>query len=299
MKKNNLFLMAAFAIALAGCNNNDEEIDNGNHRIALDVTAGIATETPQSRVSGTSWEAGNAIGIFQLQTGTTTLWDANHKYVTTTGTSTFTPASAGETIYFPVETTPKSDFIAYYPYNTAQSGFNYAVDVATQSNQEAIDLLVADKVTGKDKNNPAVAFNFKHRLSKLVLTLTAGNGLAAADLANITIAITGQLPSATYDINALTLAPSGTSQAIALKTAADGTSAEAIILPAAATTGRQLVFTLSGGDIFRWDIPAGKAFNAGEKNIYNITINRTSIEVTSSITDWTDGNGGGETGNAE
>ena len=297
MRTKNLFIMATFAIALAGCNNS--EIVNGNSQfsdIVLNATAGVESEAPQSRVLGTSWEADDVIGIFQLQ-GATVL-NANSKYVSS-GTSSFTPAGASETIYFPVEISPKSDFIAYYPYMAGQTGFDYAVDVTSQSNQEAIDLLTADKVVGKDKTAPAVAFNFKHRLSKLSLTLTAGNGLTAGDLAGITVKITGQKPTATFNINTAVLTPSGAVQTITLNTVADGTTADAIILPAAESAGRQLTFTLSIGDTFVWNIPDAKVFNAGEKNIYNITLNRTSIEVTSSITDWAAGNGSGESGSAE
>ena len=299
MRCNNLFFMTALAIAFVGCSNDEIVDDNSQSKVALDVTAGIATETPQTRVSGTSWQTGDAIGIFQLQTGTTTALDANSKYANTTGESAFAPADANQTIYFPIETTPTSDFIAYYPYNVAQADFVYPVNVTSQSNQEAIDLLTADKVTGKDKNAPAVAFNFKHRLSKLELNLTAGNGITTSDLAGIAITITGQQPTATFELNTGVLTPSGTAQAITLKTVANGRTAEAIIIPAAASTGRQLRFTLTSSETFVWNIPNDKAFNAGQKNIYNITLNRTSIEVTSTITDWLPGNNGGEAGSAE
>jgi hypothetical protein len=304
MRCNNLFFMAALAaatVSMTSCNNDDEIIDSNSRlsNVALEVTAGIATETPQTRVQGTTWQTGDAIGIFQLETGTLMALDVNSKYVNTTG-STFAPADATQTIYFPIETTPTSDFIAYYPYNDAQANYLYSIDVTNQSNQEAIDLLTADKVTGKDKAAPAVAFNFKHRLSKLELNLTAGNGIITSDLAGIAITITGQQLETTFDLYDGVLAtPSGTTQAITLKTASNGLTAEAIIIPAAASAGRQLTFTLSGGEEFVWNIPDTKEFQAGQKNIYNITLNRTSIDVTSTITDWTAGNGAGESGSAE
>lgn len=297
MKTKTFFLAAiAATVILTSCDNNDG-VDNSN-RVALSVISGIATETTQTRVTGTSWDAGDAIGIFQLQ-GSNTL-NTNSKYVSSTGTSAFSPATLGETIYFPIDASTSSDFIAYHPYKTGQTVFDYAVTVSDQSNQATIDLLVADKVTGKDKNAPAVAFNFKHRLSKVSLTIAAGNGIAPSDLEGIVITITGQQTAATYNINTFTLTPSGAVQEITLKTAGDGLSSEAIILPAAATTGRQLIFTLKTlNEPFIWDIPNDKAFDSGVKYNYSITLNRTSIEVTSTITDWIDGNGDGENGSAE
>lgn len=40
-------------------------------------------------------------------------------------------------------------------------------------------------------------------------------------------------------------------------------------------------------------------FEAGKKYRYIITVNKTAIDVTSSITDWEPGNKDGETGDAE
>jgi hypothetical protein len=301
MTRINLFLISALAIVFAGCSNNDEIIDSDLQRseVALDVTAGIAIEAPQTRVSGTSWSSNDAIGIFQMRTGTTTLMDTNRRYTNNSGSSTFSPAAPDQIIYFPIATTPLSDFIAYYPYKVAQTDFVYPIDVTSQSNQQAIDLLTADRVVGKNKNNPAVAFNFKHRLSKLELDLSAGNGIETSDLHGITITITEQQPTATFDLNTGVLTPSGTAQTITLNTATNGLFADAIIIPAEAGAARQLTFTLGSGERFVWNIPNTKAFEAGQKNIYDITINRTSINVVSTITDWAAGNGTGETGSAE
>ena len=300
MKCSNFWIaavLAAAAIVLAGCNNDETENESLKlSDVAIEVTAGIFTDLPQTRVIGTAWETGDAIGIFQLLDKT--VKDANRAYVNV-GTAAFMPKTPGEAIYFPVETAVKSDFIAYFPYKVGQTGLDYVVNVAWQADQEAIDLLTADKQTGRDKNNPILAFNFKHRLSKLALTLAAGYGLTDFELKGINVTMTEQLTAATCDLNTGMLIASGKTHDIILKTTSNGLQSEAIILPAEATPGRQLVFTLKNGDVYRWDIPADKAFHAGEKNIYLITLNRTSIAVTATITDWTYGNGSGEAGNAE
>jgi hypothetical protein len=303
MKDKRFFAGAALAVALmtattfTSCNN-DDEIGNSAERsgVALQVSAGFAEIT--TRVTGASFDASDAIGIFQLQNGTSTVWDANKQYVTTGGaTATFTPAT--DVIYFPANTTPASDFVAYYPYSAGQSSLTCPVNVTDQSNQEAIDLLTADKATGKDKNSPAVAFVFRHRLSKITLNITAGTGITDTDLANITaVTITGQQVTGSFNLADNTLTPAtATPQAITLKKAADGKSAAAIILPAAASSGRQLTFTISAFGTFTYDIPAAKTFVSTEETVFNITVTRTGLTITSTIQDWA--NGGTITGDAE
>lgn len=161
-------------------------------------------------------------------------------------------------------------------------------------------------MSGKDKSAPGVAFNFHHLLTKLELVNTPGTGITASELEGMTVEITGQRTAASYDIlfEALNVADALTT--VTLNTSADGKKSAAILFPNTETTvnpivpGRQLVFTLkTGGEKFYWNIPDDKSFNAGEKNIYTITINRSGLEVTSSITDWTSGNGTGEEGNAQ
>ena len=42
-----------------------------------------------------------------------------------------------------------------------------------------------------------------------------------------------------------------------------------------------------------------QAFVAGSKYLYTITISKVGVEVSSTVEDWTPGNGEGETGDAE
>ena len=56
-----------------------------------------------------------------------------------------------------------------------------------------------------------------------------------------------------------------------------------------------------GSSFFNWDLNNSIAdkFEAGKKYVYDITVNRTGLGVTSTIEDWTPGNGeNGEQGEA-
>ena len=65
--------------------------------------------------------------------------------------------------------------------------------------------MYADKAEGYTKNNPVVSFNFSHQLSKLVLTITPGDGLTAADLENLSVTVGGQHTTATFNLSDGTL----------------------------------------------------------------------------------------------
>ena len=298
-----MMLCAAVSL-LAGCTGEgDETMPEKDGRVALKVSSGIEVQT---RAHDEQWDAGDAIGIYMLDGETAE--DTNRKYTTeSTGTSGSFNAADGQTIYFPVDGSQR-DFIAYYPYRTELTGNLYAVDVSNQAVQKDIDLMGAEKVTGKTKNDPAVAFEFQHKLVKLYLTIKPDDvSLFADDMEGLEIDITNQKTKATYDVvagDAISVnTEDNTPTSVRLLTDADGTSSEGIVLSNATTEGMQFVFRLKNGPVFTWDIRKAvlsQSFKAGSKYVYTISIGLTGIEVTSSIEDWTPGNGdGGETGSAE
>lgn len=297
------FPLGGIAISLAllaSCGSDREGTDTpADGRVALEVTSGI-----QTRAANAEWAKGDAIGIYMQEDGGTTIVEnaANRKYVAqAAGGNVAFLSEAGQTIYYPMDGSTVN-FTAYYPHQVLTAD-RYPVDVSEQADQPAIDLMTAI-ANGHSKTNAAVAFKFVHLLTKLELAIEPGNGLTDADLAGIKVEITGQHTTGFYDLVwglfGIDTAPESI---ITLNTKADGTSAEAILLPNdvannVPVTGRELIFTLKGSDeVLRWSIPDDKSFLQGDKNLYTITVNRTSLGVTSSIKDWNQGEGG--SGNAE
>ena len=70
---------------------------------------------------------------------------------------------------------------------------------------------------------------------------------------------------------------------------ADGTGRTALVLPTTADAGRTMDFTL-GTDTFRWPI-GSKAFEAGKSYTYTVTVNRTPLGLTATVTEWEEGTG--------
>lgn len=302
-----VLLGAAFCMVMflaGGCSSDSEkDVPEGDGRVPLVVSSGIDVQT---RAHDKTWEAGDAIGIYMLNGADT---EAANKLYTTgkESTSGVFAAAEGNTIYFPIDGTTR-DFVAYYPYRDLGMGntTTYTVDVSDQSSQQNIDLMGAAKVTGKHKNDPKVEFVFTHKLVKLALTIQAdGTSLTAEKLEGMTVKLTNQRTQATYDVVAggsVTVDTQTAPATLVLETNPKGTSAEGIVLPNDDTQGMELEFHLQGGATYTWAVneaEKSQQFNAGSKYIYTITICNTGVEVTSTITDWTSGNGNGESGSAQ
>lgn len=303
--KKQVFICALLAtILLPGCSEDGENTPQPTDgRVALEATSGIRMNT---RAYDKTWEAGDAIGIYMLN-GSAIDGNGNRKYTTAqkTENGSFT-AAEGQTLYFPVDGAQR-DFVAYYPYRETLAGGNvYTVNVSDQTSQKDIDLMGTAKVTGKDKNNPKVAFVFTHKLVKLDITIKAdGVSLTNDALAGTTVSISNQQTAATYNVvtgGEATVTAGTAKEEIDLHT--DGLKAEGIVLPAATTENMVLTFTVPGlgGQAFHWSVNSAtksKTFEAGSKYLYTITIGKAGVEVSSKVEDWTPGNEGGETGNAE
>lgn len=288
-------LMVAALLLLAGCSNDNEgaATPEGDGRVALEVSSGI-----ESRAYDNKWESDDAIGIYMLKTGTATISEGaeNRRYFTADGGSAFT-ATTEQTIYFPLDGS-KVDFIAYYPYQKTLTNGAFTLDISTQTDLSAIDLMTAGTKTTEaeplDKNHYKVHFKFAHRLTKLELNISNGRGITAENLKGLKVEVTNQRTSGSYDplFEAFGV-DSKPVQTVELNTNADGTLAQAILLPTTMdginpiVAGREFLFTLkSTGEVFRWSVPDDKSFERGDKNIYNITINRSGVEVTATIEKW-------------
>ena len=297
MNKKTFSAVALATLLLTACQN-DEETMQTDARVALQVTSGI-----QTRAYDDQWEKGDEIGIFGFTQGDAPAQAyTNERYVTTGGNGTFTPG--GTPIYLPTDDS-YLDFVAYYPHTTSLTADGiYAVDVTDQSIQKDIDLMAAGKQPANRINN-AVAFNFEHKLSKVIFNFAAGDGMALSELAGMTVQLTKQQTLATFDVtqpDGEVVVGTDSPIDITLLTAADGTFSEGVVLPSDNFDGMTLHLELAdGSSFFDWDLNKSSAdkFEAGKKYVYDITVNRSGLGVTATITDWEAGNGkNGEQGEA-
>lgn len=281
------------AAAFTSCNANDD-IDDTNG--AVRFTAGIDQQaTPAgvlaSKAAGTLW-GNDAIGIFMVE-GTATHY-ANSKY-TTAGTGAFT-AAAGHEMYYPMSGNAV-DFIAYYPYEDGAT-LGTPIDVTigttqTATNQPDFDLLwtKADNGgTGYDKvshETTPVALTFEHKFAKIVMNCTADVSVGVP-FDDMTVTIKGMNTVNTFDLSTGNLAAAGTPAPITPHTVTNGSAYDAIIMPGDYNAGDVTVDFKVGDDTFTWTLTATDAsFEGGNEYTYAVTLTRTGVIVTGTISPWT------------
>lgn len=293
MKTKFLSVLAISALFFASCSNDDNttpEVNDGRVLFSSGVR-GVTTKVVGD--DGDQWEGNEHIGIFMRDNAAGKgIVSSNVDYATTsTGTSaTFTSSSP---IYYPVNTPAKVDFVAYHPYQASLTNdYGYSVDVAIQSSQSAIDLILAKNdnlLAGFDKTNTSpINLVFDHQLAKVKINVKKGAGVA--DLTNLAVKITGMNTTADFDISTSSLS-NETTIADIIPFDAGSNKYEAILLPTALIT-QTITFTV-GGNTYEWLIndAANNTNNVtslekGKVYTFNVTVKKNAVVVTGTITPW-------------
>lgn len=295
MKTRFLSVLAISTILLSSCSNDDNTTEVNDGRVQF--TSGVsANQTKVSGTDGNQWEGNEAIGIYMVNTGLTTIAEnAENIEYTTTSTGTAATFTSTTPIYYPVDATQKVDFIAYHPHSASVNSYVYAVNTATQTNQSAIDLMRAtadNSGSGYDKTQGASYINltFDHKLTKVIFNTTpdTNNGLVQADLANMTVTIKGLNTKANYNIDTDVLDTPTTVADIATKTTTAGTLYEAIVVPQSFLINIVTVeFALNNAknEVFVYEVPA-TIFATAEKHIFDVKVQRTGVQVRGTINPW-------------
>lgn len=286
--------LALLASTVTSCQKDETQLAE----TAIQFTSKIGT----TKASGTTWKTADSIGIYMFKHSDLTTLSANKKYLNTAsdGTSaTFATSILDQKIYYPVNG-DAVDFIAYYPFKKGVTNMLYPLDVSvqtTQAAQEQVDFMLSNNLTniGKTKNTQNLVF--EHKLSNIVLNITAGGTFSTADLAGLSVKVKGLILSGSYSMVPSVASPfslTGTATDLSLKVNAAGTLADGIVIPQGAT-GVKISLSLSGKpNAFETNIPT-TAFQSGKQYVYNVEVRPTAISVASnSITNWIAGNSTGE-----
>lgn len=277
--KTRFFALAALALALAACNNDNENLNDGP--VAAKFIADI---TPATRVNseGTGFTDGDRIGI-------TGAGFTNVPYEREGGR--FVPGST--VIYF--NDTETQTFNAYYPYQA--EGGTVTVSTTADKQGSGIDFLFASGATGST-HNPTVNFTddhaFKHCMSLIKFTFKAGDGLSFNETEPAGYTLEGLKHEGTFDTATGTTAVTAAVESPITMQLGGATTSQVIILPQGVTTSLDLKVSFNGLDYTTTlpnpSKPEANQFSAGYAYTYNITLNNKGVDVSEpEITPWEPG----------
>ena len=287
--KTRFFALAALALALAACNN-DNEILNNDGPVAARFIADIA---PATRASGTTWTGGDRIGVTDI--GNDTQY-GNVPFILKNG-----KFEAEEKVIY-IEDAETHTFRAYYPYNAAGGTLAATTDATAQQNQPAIDFLFASGATG-DKDSPVVSFtdktdkggadnSFHHRMSRITLTFEAGDGVDFSVIKPEGYTLGDVILTGTFNTADGIAAADGTAEALAMDLADGSLTSSVILFP---QTAASLPLVVNFNDVeykATLTVPEG-ALQAGNNYTYTVKVRNKELEVSeATIAKWNDIDGG-------
>ncbi|MBK5195623.1 MAG: fimbrillin family protein [Proteiniphilum sp.] len=261
-------------------------------RVSKSVRLNAEIEGMKTRMSGSDWEEGDAIGVYMMKEGVgldASALALNVEYLYNDSTERFAPKHASDSLFFPFSGS-SVDFIGYYPYREDITDFIYPVNLTMQSNQASIDLIYSDNATGRNMGNPDVQLTFSHRLSKIVFHIAH---YRAIDLSGLSVIITDVPTESTFNLVDGSLSPSAAEKDIALRVNEDGTMAEAILLPGTDLSNRDFWFTLGDDQVYH--IPSDSISIAplaqSTRYTFHVTLytDEEALISTGEITEWTSG----------
>lgn len=288
MKKFKILYIAAVALLLAACANEEDGIGNSSP-VAATVQADISKTVTRATV-GNTWSENDAIGVY-ASSGVITKED-NKKYITKNGDGTFEADGNDNVIYF--KDNKETTFSAYYPYTESLTDgkIDWIMSEIKANQPCKADVLFASGATAS-KASPTVKFTdaehrFKHCMSLVKFIIKPGMGIDQSENILRGLHLNGIYKTGKFDTKtgAIESAQYRTSYPYNFSTSFDKeSSVEMIMLPQKLENDMmEIEVDLGVGD----ELNTYKAtlmpatdyqFKGGYKYTYVVTVNNTSITI--------------------
>ena len=266
---NKRFIFAVAAVVFAACTQLEENPTETNVPVSLKYSTVDAVESKAAQdLNEGTFASGENVKVCVSNTGVGEWSD----YTFTTGDAgAMTPPNPGP--YYPAGS-QNIDIVAYYP-ATAGTSFSVASNQTADASYKASDLMFAS-VSNQAKQAEAVNLAFTHKMAKLNVNITAGQGVSSINSLSVlnvrpTVSFnqaTGEVGSASGDATSIAMSNEG-----------------AAVIPAQTINGGLLSIVTDQGTA-TYSV-ADKAFAAGQLYTINITVNLRAVGTTTAITGWT------------
>ena len=302
--KSKLTYMAALLLA-AGCSDIETYDDGTTGLVPIRLTSGIEVQTRAHTGLDTQYPAGRGVA-FWVDNADASAQLYGNNLLTTDGRGGFT---GGAPMYFP-RTDDRVDIYALHTNGALDEAFPATVTHTVAADQRAeagyydSDLLYTIN-RGVAKTTDGIPLTFYHLLSKVRIALvpeTAETDLAGAQVQLLGTQLTADFtPSKTADVTvreerAAMVAAGGSAGNITLSNepSADFTAAsvrynDAVVVPQTVAGGAPFIrVTFSDGEALEWSPDAALTFESGKRYTYHVTVSRTGLKVTASVSGWED-----------
>lgn len=286
MKRIYIAIATLAALAVSSCTQSEDDLQQANpNEVRFTAEYPMAT-----RVAGSSFETGDAMGVYMTQYNNdkATQLQVSGNYATNVKTiCNGTTWHSTPAIYW---SEGKFDVYAYYPYDKPASVDEYSFTVALdQSTPETADALGGYEAsdflwaTAKGVSRmDAVPLTFQHRMSRFVVRLQKGEEYTGDIPADAVVRIHNTVPVASIDLasGVVTKHAYESAKSITARKEATGVYA-AIIVPQRIQNRLPLVEVLASGVSYL--IESTFVFKSGTQHTIDITLNnnpdRIKVEI--------------------
>ena len=251
----------------------------------------------QIRANDSGFENGDQVGIYVVDnvdgssgTLSTTANHANNVKFTYSSTGNIWAPAAGSEIYWNDSKT-KVDIYSYYPYNSSVSStteypFSVEADQSISSNYFNSDFLWSKASSVTAQTNP-VNLYFGHRMSKIVITTTAGAGFTESEFnaATKSIQILGTKLSSNINLSNGTVSVNNNTENGMITPKANGNVFTAVLVPQTIAESTVLFkVTINGVEYY---FSRGFTFESNKQYNFTVSVNKNSLSVVlNGVTGW-------------
>lgn len=287
-KYNVLLFSAAFQVGCSGGQHSTEPTspspDTPSEK-KLDIK--ISPSVIASRATDYGFETGDCIGLYVVNySGSTPGSLSNSGNHVDNMRFSYNGIWTSDKMITWADNTTNADFYLYYPYaniqNVAAHSFSVKADQSTEAAYKASDLM-AGKVLNVAPSAEVISIPVNHAMSRITISLEAGNGFTAESLAkaDIAVKINGVKCDATLNIASGAVSAIGESTTVTPQNT--GNEYKALIVPQTVEEGNLITVTVDGRD---FNLRKAFTFESAKSHKFAVTISKISTGVNVNINPW-------------